>query len=403
MLGRPAGKLGHKRPQTLEAGAEAVVLGRDLHAPGEQVLHRMVAAVVAELQLVDLGARGLGHHLVPEADAEQRNLPQQFLGLAVGLPHRLRVARAVGEERAVGIHRQHLFGRGVPGHHRKLAARGHQAVQDGALHAAVIDDHFEAGLDGSGKGEAMGDGQVRGGVGVGAVARYANDLVLAHQRRALAHLREQRGDIGVLGGNDGPLGAMVADMAHERAGVDALDGHDALARQVVAEALLAAPAGGRGAHVAHHERPQSRVLSLGVVGAHAVVAHLRIGEHHDLPRIGGIGDDFQIAFHRGVEADLPEGLAGRPAGGADEHRAVLQYEHRRRSRRLRGGRPHLFRNLAQRFRPFRDSLAFASCASPAPRRASLRLRTHVKARPVPQRRPQKSAPALDGGARKHTR
>ena len=136
------------------------------------------------------------------------------------------------------------------------------------------------------------------------------------------------------------------------------------------------------------------LLRLGVVGVHAVVAHLRIGEHHDLPRIGGIGDDFQIAFHRGVEADLTECLAGRAAGGAGEHRAVLQHEQRRRTRRLRSGRPQLFRNLAQRFRPFRDSLAFASCASPAPRRASLRLRTLVNARPVPQRRPQKKRPRL---------
>ena len=324
---------------------------------------------------------------MPQADAEQRHAAQQLLCLTVGFLHGLRVARAVGEEDAVGIHGQHLFGGGVPGHHRKLAARGHQTVQDGALHAAVVDDHLEAGLGRGGQGEAMGSGQVRGGVGVGAVAGHVGGQVLAHKRRTLAHLLEQRGGVRVRGGDDGPLGAVVADVAHERAGVDALDGHDPLAREVVAEALLAAPAGGRGAQVAHHERPQGRVLRLGIVGVHPVVAHLRVGEHHDLPRVGGIGDDFQIAFQGGVEADLPERLAGRAAGGAGEHRAVLQYEHRRRSRRLRGCRPHLFRNLAQRFRPFRDSLAFAACASPAPRRASLRLRTHVKARPVPQRRP----------------
>ena len=147
---------------------------------------------------------------------------------------------------------------------------------------------------------------------------------------------------------------MVADVAHKRTGVDALDGHDPLARQIIAEALLAAPAGGRGAQVAHHERPQGRPLRLGVVGVHAVVAHLRVGQHHDLPRIGGVGDDFQVALHGGIEAYLACGLAGRAAGGAGEHRAVLQHEQRRRPRRLRGGRPHLFRNLAQRFRPFRD-------------------------------------------------
>lgn len=57
---------------------------------------------------------------------------------------------------------------------------------------------------------------------------------------------------------------------------------------------------------------------LGVVGVHSVVAHLRVGQRHDLPRVGGVGDDFQIALQRGVEADLPKRLAGRAAGGAGE-------------------------------------------------------------------------------------
>ena len=182
---------------------------------------------------------------------------------------------------------------------------------------------------------------------------------------------------------------MVADVAHERTGVDALDGHDALARQIVAEALLAAPAGRRGAQVAHHERPQGRPLRLGVVGVHSVVAHLRVGQRHDLPRVGGVGDDFQIALQRGVEADLPKRLAGRAAGGAGEHRAVLQHEQRRHGRRFRRGRPHLLRNLAQSIRPFRDSLIFVSRAPGS--LPSLRLRTLAKARSAPRQRPQKKA------------
>ena len=185
---------------------------------------------------------------------------------------------------------------------------------------------------------------------------------------------------------------MVADVAHERTGVDALDGHDALAREVVAQALLAAPAGGRGAQVAHHERPQGRPLRLGVVGVHSVVAHLRVGQRHDLPRVGGVGDDFQIALQRGVEADLPKRLAGRAAGGAGEHRAVLQHEQRRHGRRFRRGRPHLLRNLAQSIRPFRDSLIFVSRAPGS--LPSLRLRTLAKARSAPRQRPQKKRSRL---------
>ena len=100
--------------------------GPSLHAAGEKVLHRVVAAVMAELQLVDLGTRGLGHHLWPRQMPNSGTFPSSFSGLSIGLLHRLRVTRAVGEEHAVGVHRQHVFGRRVPGHHSEFAARGHQ-------------------------------------------------------------------------------------------------------------------------------------------------------------------------------------------------------------------------------------------------------------------------------------
>ena len=53
MLGRATGQFGNERAEALEARAKAVVLGRHFHAAGQQVLHRVVAAVMAELQLAD--------------------------------------------------------------------------------------------------------------------------------------------------------------------------------------------------------------------------------------------------------------------------------------------------------------------------------------------------------------
>ncbi len=51
---------------------DLVVLGRDLHPSGAQVLHRMVRAVMPEAQAARLGARGAGHDLVAQADAQER-------------------------------------------------------------------------------------------------------------------------------------------------------------------------------------------------------------------------------------------------------------------------------------------------------------------------------------------
>ena len=54
-----------------------VVLAGDLHAPGGLVAHRVVAAVVTELELVGVGAEREPEDLVPEADPEHRHLPHQ--------------------------------------------------------------------------------------------------------------------------------------------------------------------------------------------------------------------------------------------------------------------------------------------------------------------------------------
>ena len=51
---------------------EVVVLGRDLDRPRLQVLHRMVAAPVAEFQLIGLGTAGQANHLMAQADTEDR-------------------------------------------------------------------------------------------------------------------------------------------------------------------------------------------------------------------------------------------------------------------------------------------------------------------------------------------
>lgn len=78
MLGRAAGKLGDQRAQALEAGAEAVVLGRHLYPSREQVLYRMVAAVMAELQLVDFRAAALAIIWCPRQMPNSGTFPSSF-------------------------------------------------------------------------------------------------------------------------------------------------------------------------------------------------------------------------------------------------------------------------------------------------------------------------------------
>jgi hypothetical protein len=52
-----------------------VVMTGDLHLAGLRVLHRMIAAVMPELQLVGLAAKRQTNQLMAQADAEDRLLP----------------------------------------------------------------------------------------------------------------------------------------------------------------------------------------------------------------------------------------------------------------------------------------------------------------------------------------
>ncbi|NJO35952.1 MAG: hypothetical protein HC869_25630 [Rhodospirillales bacterium] len=51
---------------------------------------------------------------------------------------------------------------------------------------------------------------------------------------------------------------------------------------------------------------------LDVLGVDADISNMREGERDDLPGVGGVREDLLVARHGGVEADLADGLSGRP-------------------------------------------------------------------------------------------
>src|SRR5258708_33787154 len=75
---------------------EAVVLGRDLDPAVAQILDRMIAAAVSELQFVGLSAEGQAEELMAEADTEDGNLPDEMADVLLRVCDRLRIARPVG-------------------------------------------------------------------------------------------------------------------------------------------------------------------------------------------------------------------------------------------------------------------------------------------------------------------
>src|ERR1035437_4047315 len=95
--------------QRFRNNAEAVVLAGDFNLAGGQVLDRLVGAAVTEFHLLRLAAKGESQQLMPQTDAEQRLArSQQFFdnGNSVNARGR-RVARAVGQEDAIGLEGQY--------------------------------------------------------------------------------------------------------------------------------------------------------------------------------------------------------------------------------------------------------------------------------------------------------
>ena len=115
-------------------------------APVAQVAHRVVAAVVAEGQLVGARRRGAeAEELVAEADAEDRHLAEQRADGVDGVGDGRGVAGAVGEEDAVGLAGQHLGRRRADAGTTSTVAMPAEVAQDRGLDAEVVGHDPRAG------------------------------------------------------------------------------------------------------------------------------------------------------------------------------------------------------------------------------------------------------------------
>jgi hypothetical protein len=297
---------------------EAVVLGGDLDAARAEVLHGMVGAAMAELELEGLPSACKAEDLVAEADAEDRKLVDQLARGLHGIRERLGVAGAVREEDALGLQGEAIRRRGVGGHDGDVAAQGGEHPQDVLLHAEVVGDDTV--------GRALTD--LRGAEAIGLATGHLARQVQPHHRARGARPSDQGFAVLGQGGDDAALGSMRTQMPGERARVQLADPHDALLVEISVQLAGGAPRGGDRGDLAHHEAGHLGLGRLHVVAVHPVVADVGIGHRDDLPRVRGIGEHLLVAAQGGVEDHLARGLRRPAEGAAGEQRAVLQGQDR---------------------------------------------------------------------------
>jgi hypothetical protein len=289
---------------------ELVVLRGDEDGAGDVVANRVVAAVVAELEPRGARPDGLAEDLVAQADAQQGDAAfQQLLAQTHGVGQPRGVAGTVGEDHPVGVLLHDLLDARVGAqHHHRGAARAHRA-QHVALHPVVEDGDAQVGEAPRRSGqphrplqrvvEPLGPfqrGLADGGLADQVEVRHRErpprrlDLLLGAHRRRL--------------GDHPAQGSMLAQVPGQRPRVDAAQSRHAPARQLVVQGALAARMPDLRRQLAHHHGPRVHPPRLhGRVGA-AVVADQRVGHHHHLSGVGGVGGHLLVAAHAGVEDHL---------------------------------------------------------------------------------------------------
>jgi hypothetical protein len=97
------------------------------------------------------------------------------------------------------------------------------------------------------------------------------------------------------------LGTRIAQAPGELARVDIGDRHHATRAQPRRKIHLAAPVAGCDRRFAHDQASSEHPFGLVVECGAAGIADVRIGQRHQLARVGRIREDFLIAGHGGVE------------------------------------------------------------------------------------------------------
>jgi hypothetical protein len=117
---------------------------------------------------------------------------------------------------------------------------------------------------------------------------------------------------------------MGAQNARELARVDVGNGHRALTHEVGRERLAQAEVAGQQRQILDDQARGMDLVGFDVLGVDAIVADVRVRERHELLAVAGVGEDFLVAGHRGVEHHFADGGAGGTDRIADKDRAVCE-------------------------------------------------------------------------------
>src|ERR1700730_9750298 len=121
---------------------------------------------------------------------------------------------------------------------------------------------------------------------------------------------------------------MVAQMAHQCAGVDIGEHRNPELFEIFVRDLLRAPVRAYAGELAYDEAFDIRPRSFVVFGIRSVITDFRIGENDDLASVGRVGENFLIAGDGSIKNYFPVTFAFGSVAFAVEDSSVFQRKDR---------------------------------------------------------------------------
>src|SRR6266853_9873 len=303
---------------------------------GQKILHRMIRAVMTELQLKGLPSQSQPANLMPQANPENRDVPNHFANVLDGVPHRLRVAWAVRKKDSIRLHFQNVFGGSLSGHNIDFAVVVDEQAQDVLLDSVVVSHHpmpprFRLGIRFAHLFGPRRNGNFDGAF-IPPVRLRAGDAAgefLPNHAGQLFGFENQLFGRSAIGGDHAAQRTHVANMAYQGASIDVPNHRDLVAVQIELRRLRRAPVGGNLRKFAHDEGFNVRPRGFLIFEVRADISDVRIGQTNDLPRLTWVRENFLVTGEAGIENDFTAAAHDRARRAAIKDAPVLQREYRR--------------------------------------------------------------------------
>jgi hypothetical protein len=198
---------------------------------------------------------------------------------------------------------------------------GDQSIEDGALDAEIDGDNAEgrvaAALQTLIEANTAGLIPLVGLTGCDAV-RQVQPL---HRRGLLQELKQLRRGLAVTA-DHAIHGPHLTQVTHQGTGVQTADAHQLVGLHPALKGLFTAPVAGNWGQLAGNHATGMGAISFLIVSIHPGVTEFGIGEAHQLPGIGGVGQHLLVTGHAGVEHHLTDGGAAMAEADTGENRAI---------------------------------------------------------------------------------